>query len=120
MRRSCISSCLLPICHVYMRPSPAELRAFPLHDALPICGAGAGPQQDRRAQLGLGQGLAVDAVAGRVPVLHPRHRSEEHTSELQSLTNLECRLLREKNNKLSKSKLQAAAAPTTGANTFAK
>src|SRR5437016_7188883 len=28
-----------------------------------------------------------------------RHRSEEHTSELQSLTNLVCRLLLEKKNK---------------------
>src|SRR3989339_1382307 len=29
----------------------------------------------------------------------PYHRSEEHTSELQSLTNLVCRLLLEKNKK---------------------
>src|SRR5438046_5664196 len=36
----------------------------------------------------------------RGPLLHgQRHRSEEHTSELQSLTNLVCRLLLEKKNK---------------------
>src|SRR5262249_61196410 len=40
-------------------------------------------------------GRAVDAVA-----LIPR--SEEHTSELQSLTNLVCRLLLEKKNRISK------------------
>src|SRR5437016_7739378 len=32
---------------------------------------------------------------------HPRFRSEEHTSELQSLTNLVCRLLLEKKNNAS-------------------
>src|SRR5438093_6843224 len=34
-------------------------------------------------------------------------RSEEHTSELQSLTNLVCRLLLEKKKKKSKKRLQA-------------
>src|SRR5438046_4567212 len=38
--------------------------------------------------------------AGRATgVEHVRHRSEEHTSELQSLTNLVCRLLLEKKKK---------------------
>src|ERR1019366_9957055 len=36
------------------------------------------------------------------PVRHRRHRSEEHTSELQSLTNLVCRLLLEKKKKKKK------------------
>src|SRR5262249_60199128 len=34
--------------------------------------------------------------AGTLPASHPRDRSEEHTSELQSLTNLVCRLLLDK------------------------
>src|SRR5437016_8270626 len=34
-----------------------------------------------------------------LPLLSSRRRSEEHTSELQSLTNLVCRLLLEKKNK---------------------
>src|SRR5258706_7263121 len=42
-------------------------------------------------------GLAVDAREGRVGAA--LHRSEEHTSELQSLTNLVCRLLLEKKKK---------------------
>src|SRR5437016_6570945 len=33
---------------------------------------------------------------------YPKHRSEEHTSELQSLTNLVCRLLLEKKKKKKK------------------
>src|SRR5258706_9363450 len=33
---------------------------------------------------------------------HAEHRSEEHTSELQSLTNLVCRLLLEKKKKIDK------------------
>src|SRR5438093_9313889 len=35
-------------------------------------------------------------------VRHPHHRSEEYTSELQSLTNLVCRLLLEKKKKHNK------------------
>src|SRR5437016_8769425 len=41
--------------------------------------------------------LTNEFLAGRrVRYLHPLRRSEEHTSELQSLTNLVCRLLLEK------------------------
>src|SRR5438046_8575323 len=41
----------------------------------------------------------------RAPASGPRHlRSEEHTSELQSLTNLVCRLLLEKKKKKQKKK----------------
>src|SRR5262249_35123802 len=40
----------------------------------------------------------TDAGLGQVIVHSPRVRSEEHTSELQSLTNLVCRLLLEKKN----------------------
>src|SRR5262249_60693440 len=38
-------------------------------------------------------------VSDKVKLVSPRHRSEEHTSELQSLTNLVCRLLLEKKKK---------------------
>src|SRR2546425_8055389 len=41
----------------------------------------------------------VDGVDG---VGHPHHRSEEHTSELQSLAYLVCRLLLEKKKKKNK------------------
>src|SRR5438093_11577667 len=78
-----------------------EIYTLSLHDALPILEIGAGIAgraglQDRR-----------QAARGN----DPRHlhadrrrdgegrRSEEHTSELQSLTNLVCRLLLEKKKK---------------------
>src|SRR5438093_1640971 len=83
------------------RTSTAESYTLSLHDALPICDriagsfafrrgptASAGNQQFRwlyRRWIGLTSwGFFV------------RWRSEEHTSELQSLTNLVCRLLLEK------------------------
>src|SRR5260370_10752374 len=45
------------------------------------------------AHAGVDQGAQVVAL---VVVLHGQHRSEEHTSELQSHLNLVCRLLLEK------------------------
>src|SRR5437016_10721595 len=85
------------LCH---DSATAELYTLSLHDALPICeprptadpapcrrrAAGRGPAEDR--------GREVDP-----PSAGGRGRSEEHTSELQSLTNLVCRLLREKKNR---------------------
>src|SRR5438093_3863185 len=65
--------------------APTELYTLSLHDALPIC---------RQALAGAGRSSVPPppAGAGDPP------RSEEHTSELQSLTNLVCRLLLEKKN----------------------
>src|SRR5262249_60709723 len=68
-------------------PVPPEIYALSLHDALPICGI---PDQDR---VGLGE---RDERGHRGRARSARRRSEEHTSELQSLTNLVCRLLLEK------------------------
>src|SRR5438093_9432602 len=66
--------------------STSQIYTLSLHDALPIF-------QRRchrsRRQDGVGNG---SMFAGD----HARLRSEEHTSELQSLTNLVCRLLLEK------------------------
>src|SRR2546430_4947915 len=41
-----------------------------------------------------------ECPAGRIPVTRLYNRSEEHTSELQSQSNLVCRLLLEKKNTL--------------------
>src|SRR5688572_32416443 len=63
-----------------------EIYTLSLHDALPICrgAAAAGAlSHDQAGQCPGRQGLR-------------RHRSEEHTSELQSQSNLVCRLLLEK------------------------
>src|SRR5438093_10327081 len=79
-----------------------------LHDALPI---------SRRPCRRRGGAAAGDGAAGRralqhrgdrrTPLAHDggavrARRSEEHTSELQSLTNLVCRLLLEKKNELQR------------------
>src|SRR2546428_8355143 len=63
-----------------------EIYTLSLHDALPICGQGL-PARRR------GRGEADDA-GRRHRRLRPR--SEEHTSELQSRSDLVCRLLLEK------------------------
>src|SRR2546430_16276642 len=74
-----------------------EIYTLSLHDALPI-------YHSRQPDLLLSRdsrraGLVCDA-AGRTARPHARaSRSEEHTSELQSQSNLVCRLLLEKKKK---------------------
>src|SRR5438093_5520352 len=75
-----------------------QIYTLSLHDALPI--------YDRDPQiLGLMAEFALRVLGEKVrrhqpellaARLRPEDRSEEHTSELQSLTNLVCRLLLEK------------------------
>src|SRR5438093_13181279 len=67
-----------------------EIYTLSLHDALPIC-SGRGSSQPPRS---------CSRSAG--PAEREHERSEEHTSELQSLTNLVCRLLLEKKKKIGK------------------
>src|SRR5690349_24057824 len=80
----------------YNDTAPTEIYTLSLHDALPIC-------------LGLPHVLLVldqeDGLPGLGRLLGPlplgaggQHRSEEHTSELQSRRDLVCRLLLEKKN----------------------
>src|SRR2546430_13396647 len=64
-----------------------EIYTLSLHDALPIFGGGAVDERQRHEVL----------LAPAVLVLGLR--SEEHTSELQSQSNLVCRLLLEKKKK---------------------
>src|SRR5437899_3541442 len=52
-----------------------------------------------RARHGVSPLFAVVRVAQRAPLSNPHDRSEEHTSELQSLRHLVCRLLLEKKKK---------------------
>src|SRR5262249_57791904 len=47
-------------------------------------------------------GIVLMGLASLAALLYTRGRSEEHTSELQSLTNLVCRLLLEKKKHQSK------------------
>src|SRR5438093_9697032 len=96
------------LCFFLTDTATTYIYTLSLHDALPIC---------RHAL------LSLPGARQRAPQLHPRFgtegrgpradgqavlpghgrldvpRSEEHTSELQSLTNLVCRLLLEKKKK---------------------
>src|SRR2546427_8189321 len=76
-----------------------EIYTLSLHDALPICGdfGQYGARQDRRRAQPVRRGSG-------------RRRSEEHTSELQSQSNLVCRLLLEKK---KKKKARTALTPKT-------
>src|SRR5437899_5560106 len=75
----------------YNPTPPSEIYTLSLHDALPISTCMRGPRN------------MPELIASRIStVLNPpresmsRTRSEEHTSELQSLRQLVCRLLLEK------------------------
>src|SRR5262249_62348631 len=69
-------------------PATPEIYPLSLHDALPIC-TFPGRSPHPRARY----------IFGPAAAPNPDPRSEEHTSELQSLTNLVCRLLLEKKKK---------------------
>src|SRR5258706_7997548 len=78
-----------------------EIYTLSLHDALPICSqfnpqpaAAAEPSWLGSRAVALAALLLVAGIG--VWSLRTLPRSEEHTSELQSLTNLVCRLLLEK------------------------
>src|SRR5438093_12440737 len=84
-------------------PSPTEIYTLSLHDALPILDKADGGQilvgesvferlQQRQRYMDNFKGFSDEDKHGKTF----RLRSEEHTSELQSLTNLVCRLLLEK------------------------
>src|SRR5437773_9023907 len=76
--------------------STTEIYTLSLHDALPISRPRVGEQAPVRLRL---DGVGAALVLGAVPVEERAHRSEEHTSELQSHHDLVCRLLLEKKKK---------------------
>src|SRR5438093_9794118 len=96
-----------------MDPPTTEIYTLSLHDALPILwidlwpwlvGLSAVLLIPEIALRRIGPG-ALGRMVARIRALRHTHggpgRSEEHTSELQSLTNLVCRLLLEKKKKNS-------------------
>src|SRR5436190_4621945 len=94
-------------------PATTEIYTLSLHDALPICSAlfVSVPSSD-----GTSSSLLEALAAGCLPVLSdiPANRSEEHTSELQSHSDLVCRLLLEKKNNTSRYARRAPARPGSG------
>src|SRR5438045_7535232 len=88
-------------------PPTTEIYTLSLHDALPICEDRRPQGRAHRVRQGPhergAQGRARQARAhGADGAVHDR--SEEHTSELQSLRHLVCRLLLEKKKKKQKNK----------------
>src|SRR5437016_12130499 len=70
-----------------------EIYTLSLHDALPILTPAWSPDGEKIAFTSFRRG------SPDIEILNAIFRSEEHTSELQSLTNLVCRLLLEKKKK---------------------
>src|SRR5207244_12853028 len=88
---------------LFQSPPPPKLSTLSLHDALPIyvphppriAVVEEFPEAQRRLHAGLGIAIPARRRTQR-GVLQGEHRSEEHTSELQSPDHLVCRLLLEK------------------------
>src|SRR5438270_9253083 len=110
--RSVISTLLHILFTLYTAAAPTEIYTLSLHDALPISG-----HPVRAARAGLGRGRrrgqhhrrrAADRRPGhlRQGPEGPQVRSEEHTSELQSQSNLVCRLLLEKKKRIQDRRLK--------------
>src|SRR5688572_9146185 len=111
----CMKKRRRPGCHAVSDPTPAEIHTLSLHDALPISRSPSGSAMRRRTKSPnvaperrsissaitymLDEGWYSKREPGSQPSRHVAkraRRSEEHTSELQSQSNLVCRLLHEK------------------------
>src|SRR5688572_31673685 len=84
-------------------PATTEIYTLSLHDALPIFAHG-GAEATREAGGVLGQAEAAGPAVQVLAAGPAASRSEEHTSELQSQSNLVCRLLLEKKKTKKKTK----------------
>src|SRR2546427_3631711 len=90
-----------------------EIYTLSLHDALPIstplCTAGSRPARRRAARRSMVSGPSGSRGTRSTSI----SRSEEHTSELQSQSNLVCRLLLEKKKGAAKSFTSREEAPVS-------
>src|SRR5262249_61015010 len=86
-----VVSALLAFFFFFNDTAPTEIYTLSLHDALPIL-------EGRENRPSVGSFVTWEGGPSASNQTAPR--SEEHTSELQSLTNLVCRLLLEKKKKL--------------------
>src|SRR2546425_13201980 len=75
-----------------------EIYTLSLHDALPICSS-ANPRHDRTMITLVRSSIRMELSCSASTSGARTSRSEEHTSELQSLAYLVCRLLLEKKKK---------------------
>src|SRR2546430_9223016 len=96
-------------CFFFNDTATTEIYTLSLHDALPIFGkGGVVGRDDLVAQLRRAAALH-DAAHVEVRGLLRVPRSEEHTSELQSQSNIVCRLLLEKKKCSSKDEWRPAS-----------
>src|SRR5207237_10885601 len=97
--------CLITHLIFFSHPATTQIYTLSLHDALPIC--------DRRRPK---RSVSRDRAFRRLDRGNPgltKHRSEEHTSELQSHLNLVCRLLLEKKKKRKTCMRRTWCSPST-------
>src|SRR5205823_13479235 len=107
--------CVVSAFHFFFFKDPptTQIYTLSLHDALPIylstslAGAGAGAHLGRAAFPGAAAAHGHD----RCWLQRRRSRSEEHTSELQSLAYLVCRLLLEKKKSHSRRSTRSSSPP---------
>src|SRR5258706_2504468 len=98
--QSALSHMMCVIFFFFNDTATTEIYTLSLHDALPIWATRACPMTSarccvpRRSATWCSMPMMRKAASNYGPA---ERRSEEHTSELQSLTNLVCRLLLEKN-----------------------
>src|SRR5206468_11939814 len=90
--------CYLLLFFFFNDPATTEIYTLSLHDALPISAGSAGFRRDGADGRGQESVAAADADHDGRADRHAQSavRSEEHTSELQSRSDLVCRLLLEK------------------------
>src|SRR2546427_11261113 len=77
-------------------PATTEIYTLSLHDALPISRSDLAEVAGEIRAAGGGRALAIPTDVTNDGAVEALVRSEEHTSELQSQSNLVCRLLLEK------------------------
>src|SRR5438046_9643049 len=97
------SSLLCSLSIHYTHPALSYISTLSRHDALPIYAVQVRRQRSAGAEHTVDPEELAGAAGWRWRAWHcrdrARQRSEEHTSELKSLTNLVCRLLLEKKKK---------------------
>src|SRR5438309_5706271 len=99
----------------YNPTPPPLLYPLSLHDALPICAAlrpAGRPLPAVRQRRHRPRAAALPKMRAGPRLLLDLHRSEEHTSELQSQFHLVCRLLLEKKNGRGKEHKPSSGGPS--------
>src|SRR5206468_10725769 len=86
---------LTPLSFFFNATATTEIYTLSLHDALPISNG----MPSGTANVSASSASAISASPPYARIAMTRSRSEEHTSELQSRSDLVCRLLLEKKKK---------------------